>query len=46
MVIEQLVLKEKLPYLFKNSVYLKDFSETRLKIARYDYVDKVIYHID
>ena len=46
MVIEQLVLKEKSPYLFINSVYLKDFNETRLKIARHDCVDKVIYHVD
>ena len=46
MVIEQLVLKEKSPYLFKNSVYLKDFNETRLKIVRHDCVDKVIYHVD
>ena len=33
MVIEQLVLKEKSPYLFKDSVFLKDFSEMKLKIA-------------
>ena len=46
MVIEQLVLKEKSPHLFKNYVYLKDFSETKLKIARHDCVDKVIYHVD
>ena len=29
MVIEQLVLKEKSPYLFKSSVFLKDFNETK-----------------
>ena len=46
MVIEQLVLKEKSTHLFKNYVYLKDFSETKLKIARHDCVDKVIYHVD
>ena len=46
MVIEQLVLKEKSPHLFKNYMYLKDFSETKLKIARYDCVDKVIYRVD
>ena len=46
MVIEQLVLKEKSPYLFKNSVYLKDFDETKLKIAQRDCVDRVIYHVD
>ena len=45
MVIEQLVLKEKSPYLFKSSVFLKDFNETKLKIARRDCVDKVIYHV-
>ena len=32
MVIEQLVLKEKSPYLFKDSVFLKDFSETIVSI--------------
>ena len=46
MIIEQLVLKEKLPYLFKNFVYLKDFDKTKLKIARHDCVDRVIYHVD
>ena len=46
MVIEQLVLKEKSLYLFKNSVYLKDFDETKLKIAQNDCVDRVIYHVD
>ena len=45
MVIEQLVLKEK-SYLFRNSVYLKDFNETKLKIAQHDCVDRVIYHVD
>ena len=35
MVIEQFVLKEKSPYLFKDSVFLKDFSETKSKIARH-----------
>ena len=46
MVIEQLVLKEKSPYLFKDSVFLKDFSETKLKISRHDCIDKIIYHVD
>ena len=46
MVIEQLVLKEKSPYLLKNSVYLKDFNETRLKIRRHDCVDQVVCHVD
>ena len=46
MAIEQLVLKEKSPYLFRNSVYLKDFDERKLKIAQHDCVDRVIYHVD
>ena len=46
MIIEQLVLKEKSPFLFKDFVFLKDFSETKLKIARHDCVDKVVYHVD
>ena len=46
MVIEQLVLKKRSPYLFKNSVYLKDFDETKLKIAQRHCVDRVIYHVD
>ena len=44
--LEQLVLKEKSPDLFKDSVFLKDFRENKLKIARPDCVDKVIYHVD
>ena len=46
MVIEQLVLKEKSSYLCKNSVYLKDFDETKLKITHHDCVDRVTYHVD
>ena len=42
MVIEQLVLKEKSPYLSKDSVFLKDFSETKLKIARHVVLIKLL----
>ena len=46
MVVEQLVLREKSPYLFKDSVFLKDFDETKLKIAQHDCVDRTIYDAD
>ena len=46
MVVEQLLLRKKSSYLFKDSVFLKDFDEIKLKIARHDCVDKIIYHID
>ena len=46
MVVEQLVLGKKSPYLFKDSVFLKGFDETKLKIAQHDCFDKTIYHVD
>ena len=46
MVVEQLVLKKKSSYLFKDSGFLKDFDEAKLKIAKHDCVDKTIYHVD
>ena len=46
MVVEQLVLKKKSLYLFKDSDFLKDFDETKLKIAQHDCVYRTIYHVD
>ena len=46
MVIKQLVLKKRSYYFFNNSVLLKDFDETKLKIVKHDCVDRYVYHID
>ena len=46
MVIKQLVLKKRSYYFFNNSVLLKDFDKTKLKIVKYDCVDRYVYHID
>ena len=46
MVIKQLVLKKISYYFFSNSVLLKDFDKTKLKIVKYDCVDRYVYHID
>ena len=46
MVIKQLVLKKKSYYFFSNSVLLKDFDKTKLKIVKYDCVDRHVYHMD
>ena len=46
MVIKQLVLKNRSYYFFNNSVLLKDFDKTKLKITQHDCVDRSIYHID
>ena len=46
MVIKQLVLKERSCYFFNNSVLLKDFDKTKLKIVKHDCVDRYVYHID
>ena len=44
--IKQLVLKKRSYYFFNNSVLLKDFDKTKLKIVKYDCVDWYVYHID
>ena len=46
MVIKRLVLKKRSCYFFNNSVLLKDFDKTKLKIVKYDCVDQYVYHID
>ena len=46
MVIKQLVLKKRSYYFFNNSVLLKDFDKTKLKIVKRDCVDWYVYHID
>ena len=46
MVIKQLVLKKRSYYFFSNSVLLKDFDKTKLKIVKNDCVDRYVYHID
>ena len=44
--IKRLVLKKRSCYFFNNSVLLKDFDKTKLKIVKYDFVDRYVYHID
>ena len=46
MVIKRLVLKKRSCYFFNNSVLLKDFDKTKLKIVKRDCVDRYVYHID
>ena len=46
MVIKRLVLKKRSCYFFNNSVSIKDFDKTKLKIVKHDCVDRYIYHID
>ena len=40
MVIKRLVLKKRSRYFFHNSVLVKDFDKTKLKIAKHDCVDR------
>ena len=46
MVIKRLVLKKRSRYFFNNSVLLKDFTKTKLKIIKHDCADPYVYHID
>ena len=46
MVIKRLVLKKISYYFFNNSVMIKDFDKTKLKIIKRDCVDRYVYHID
>ena len=46
MVIKRLVLKKRSCYFFNNSVLIKDFDKTKLKIVKHDCVDRYVYHID
>ena len=45
MVIKRLVLKKRTCYFFNNSVLIKDFDKTKLKIVKHDCVDRYVYHI-
>ena len=45
MVIKRLVLKKRSYYFFNNSVLIKDFGKTKLKIIKHNYVDRYVYHI-
>ena len=42
MVIKRLVLKKRSCYFFNNSVLLKDFDKTKLKIVKHDCVDRYV----
>ena len=44
--IKGLVLKKRSCYFFNNSVLLKDFDKTKLKIVKHNCVDRYVYHID
>ena len=44
--IKRLVLKKRSCYFFNNSVLLKDFNKTKLKIIKHDCVGRYVYHID
>ena len=46
MVIKQLVPKKRSYYFFSNSVLLKDFDKTKLKIVKHDRIDRYVYNID
>ena len=46
MVTKRLVLKKRSCYFFNNSVLLKDFDKTKLKIVKHDFFDWYVYHID
>ena len=44
--IKRLVIKKRSCYFFNNSVLLKDFNKTKLKIIKHDCVGRYVYHID
>ena len=46
MVIKSLKIKSKSYYFFRNSVLLKDFDKTKLKIVKHAVVNRYVYHID
>ena len=46
MVIKRLILKKRSCYFLNNSVLIKDFDKTKLKIVKHDCVDGHVYHID
>ena len=44
MVAKQIIVKNKSPYLFSNSVLIKDFNGKNLKIAKIDCGDSMFIH--
>ena len=46
MVVKQILAKDKCPYLFSNSVLLKDFDSRNLKITKHDCGDRFVYYLD
>ena len=46
MVVEQIIAKNKSPYLFSNSVFLKDFDSRNLKITKHNCGDRCVYYLD
>ena len=46
MVITRLILNKRSCYFFNNSVLIKDFDKTKLKIVKHDCVDRYVYHIN
>ena len=46
MVVEQIAVKNKSPYLFSNSVLINDFDGKNLKITKNDCGDRYIYLLD
>ena len=44
--IKRFVLEKRSCYFFNNSVLLKDFDKTKLKIVKHNCTDRYVYHID
>ena len=45
MVVEQIIAKNKSPYLFSNSIFLKDFGSRNLKITKHHCGDRYVYYL-
>ena len=46
MVVEQIIAKNKSPYLFSNPVFLKNFESRNLKITKRNCGDRYVYYLD
>ena len=46
MVAEQIIAENKSPYLFSNSVILKDFDSRNLKITKHEFGVRYVYYLD
>ena len=46
MVVEQIIAKNKSPYLFGNSVFLKDIDSRNLKITKHHCGGRYVYYLD